>query len=143
MSKLFTIKNLHVTKISPVKDKMKKIKVVGDPISIGKSESQIEEEIVSWLKENNILYWIIKIKGDPILTRNGFRLKKNKNRGFGDIHCCYKGLSIYLEVKKYDGICSEKQIETQFNVRNKGNGIYEFVTSVREVKKIFVRLGLK
>jgi len=141
MSKLLQLKSLP--KIIKIKQstKVSKIKIIGDPISIRKSESQIESEICSFLRENFILFWKIKIKGDPFMTRKGIRFKRNENRGFADIHCCFKGKAIYLEVKKCNGTCSLEQIKTQTNVRNNG-GVYEFVTSVREVKEIFLRLGV-
>ena len=127
------MKSLPKTKIQPI-GKPKIIRVKGDPTSKGKSESQIEKEIISWLTASNIVFWPIKIKGDPTLTRNGIRFKKNKNRGFSDIHVCHNGRAIYLEVKKCGGECSQDQLDTQMRVRSQGRGIYEFVTSVQEAK---------
>jgi hypothetical protein len=139
MTKTFRLKSLPKRiKLKPTEKKLT-LRVKGDPISKGKSEAQIQAEIRCYLDSCKVLNWALDIKGKPILTRKGYRLMPNENRGFADIHCCFKGLAIYLEVKKCGGLASEHQIEMQTRVRQAG-GIYEFVTSIREVQMIFSRL---
>ncbi len=148
MSKIFQISNLP----KRVKLPLRGLKIKGDTSSKGKSESLIEKEICAWLTENRMKFWKIKIKGDPMVISKSkskskfiekvIIFKKNKNAGFSDIHVCYKGLALYLEVKKCGGIASEEQVQQQCEVRKAG-GIYDFVTSVNEVKEIFKKLEKK
>lgn len=138
MSKIFKLNQLP----KRIKIPMRGLKIKGDPNSKGKSESQIEKEICIYLKEFGVKFWQIKIKGDPMMTPRGIIFKKSKNEGFADIHVCYKGMAIYLEVKKCNGIASEKQLQQQKEVRE-NEGIYEFVTSVLEARSVLLSSLLK
>lgn len=133
MSKIFKLNQLP----KRIKIPTRGLKIKGDPSSKGKSEAQIEREICAWLTEFRAKFWKIKIKGDPFMTPKGIRWKKNKNKGFADIHVCHRGKAIYLEVKKCGGIASEDQLKEQREVRE-NMGIYEFVTSVTEARGVIL-----
>jgi len=139
MTKTFRLKSLPKRiKLQPIEKKLT-LRIKGDPISNGKLEAQIQEEICTYLLSYNILFWVFNIHGKLIKTKRGFRRLYDENRGFSDILVCFKGYFISLEVKKCGGVASEDQLKTQTRVRNAG-GIYEFVTSVREVQFVFSRL---
>ena len=146
MSKIFRVRALAKRKVGKIRPqvsdaiKKKSLRVKGDPLSVGKSETQIQEEICVYLDSCAICYWVFDIKGKPIMTPYGLKLIPDENRGFSDLLVCYKGLFISLEVKSCMGVASEDQLDTQIKAR-RGGGIYEFVTSVREVQAVFAKLS--
>jgi len=136
MSKVFRLPSLPKN----IKTIKSNVKIAGCRTSKGKSETQIELEIRSWLDSENIFNEKINITGKPRWTKNGLILVKNEeNIGGSDLRICYLGLYICLEVKKNGGLCSEDQLKKQNLVRLAG-GIYEFVTSVTEVIELFKKI---
>jgi len=118
--------------------------IKGDPESKGKSEAQIEKEIVAYLKTiPDCADWDTKVKGELQSIGIGQAIiKESKNKGFGDRLICLRGLFVMIEVKACGRYQSIYQIEQEEKVKKRGLGHYFLVTSVRELKAFFTQYEL-
>ncbi len=71
------------------------------------SESEIQSQILEYLKAKNILHWRMPIDG----VRTGKGRRKSPIAGFPDIAGIYKGRFFALEVKAKDGKLNSFQAE--------------------------------
>ena len=88
-----------------------------------KIEDIIQNNIIKWLKKNNIWY--------QRREAGGFTYKK----GLPDLYCIYKGHHIEIEVKDPKGQVSSMQIK-QRQILEQAGAIYILATSVQDVQKI-------
>ena len=101
--------------------------------AVSKSESEIQNEIVQYLRTIDGMFCFrhspIKIIGKGQIVKVGIL-----ELGIADIICCYKGQYIELEVKTSKGQQSIEQ-KAHEKLINKCNGEYYVVTSVEDVKE--------
>lgn len=123
------------SKFSGEKSFTKKIK--GDPESIGKSEAEIEDEILAYCRIKKIMYFETKVKGEVQSVGKGRAiLKKATNPGFPDFIIGYRGYIFGFETKKCGGTQSHDQILMEERFQLMG-WAYNIVTSLSEFKKAF------
>jgi len=107
--------------------------IKGDPASKGKSELEIEKEIMFWLRSQKIEHFQTKVKGEVQSIGNGKAiLKRATNPGFPDIVAIYKGYFVGIEVKRPGGVQSVDQQNMEKRIKAAG-GIYVIATSVTEL----------
>lgn len=90
-------------------------------------ETAIVNRIILYLKEvkqNGEPIWFTKLHGGPM-----------QKAGLPDIHVCYHGLAVYLEVKTATGKASPLQEHTIDLIRAAG-GVAVVVRSVDEVRSL-------
>ena len=92
-----------------------------------KIEDIIQNNIIKWLKKNNIWY--------QRREAGGFTYKK----GIPDLYCIYKGKHIEIEVKDPKGQVSSMQIK-QRQILEQAGAIYILATSVQDVQNILEKL---
>jgi hypothetical protein len=118
-------------KLPEEKSRVKYIK--GDPDSKGKSELEIEKEILFWLRSQKIEHFQTKVKGEIQSIGNGKAiLKRATNPGFPDIVAIRKGQFVGIEVKRPGGSQSVDQQSMEKRI-NAAGGVYVIVTSVTEL----------
>lgn len=89
-------------------------------------EGLIQAEIIEFLKESKVFH---------------FRYNATSSQfGLPDIIAIVEGVFVGLEVKTKKGRPTELQLLMQKSVRRAG-GVYEFVTSVKEVKEVLKRVS--
>ena len=90
---------------------------------MSKIESKVQEEILSYLKNNRIYHF-------------RFQAQSNLN-GLPDILCLYKGLFIGLELKREKGGTPSGLQLRKIETINDNGGIGVIVRSVKEVETLF------
>jgi hypothetical protein len=119
----------------------KPIKIKGDPLSIGKKESEIEKEVLLVAAICGILYYEIEIGGQIQSIGNGQAVMKNsKIAGFPDLLIFIKGKTIGIEMKAHDGIWKSEQ-QNRADEFQSQNIPYRLCTSVSEFHDIMLRVA--
>ena len=95
-------------------------------------ETQIQRAIIECLRFQRIACWRINTVGIP--NGNGGFRQNSEMRGMADIAVIYKGLSVWLEVKRPKGKQTQAQFEFQHAVERAG-GFYFIVKSVEDALK--------
>lgn len=90
---------------------------------MGKIESKVQEEIISYLKKNRVYHF-------------RFQAQSNLN-GLPDILCLYKGFFIGLELKREKGGKPTGLQLRKIKSINDNGGIGVVVKSIEEVDKLF------
>ena len=109
-------------------------------------ESEIQREILDWLElERDILFW--RSNNVPVFGRSNdgqkrYRsLPKHTPKGLPDITIIYKGMPVFLEVKRdsMTGLTEEQAVMSS-RIRRAG-GLYYKVWALMEVICIMEELG--
>ena len=111
-------------------------------VKIKVSESEIQKQILSYLKLKRVLAMRINTKGEFRKTGPGTGvLLKNENRGFADILCIHKGIPIFLEIKTEKGKQSEEQKDFANKVTLEG-AYYFIIRSIEDLRVAFGAVGV-
>lgn len=117
------------------------VRIKGDPLSKGKSELQIEHELLKYLSLKGIKWWPMKVKGELHISKGRGFIKPSKNPGFPDILCSINGRFVGIEVKKCGGVQSSDQVLMQKEIEKSG-AVYFICTSVRELEAALIKYNL-
>lgn len=104
-----------------------------------KSESQIQKEILDWLKKkmyNDRSVWVSRLSTGHAF-KNQFTVIELCPTGTPDILCLYKGRFIGIEVKAKGGRQSSEQKDMAKLIKKAG-GEYHIVRSLKKLKEIIV-----
>ncbi len=111
-------------------------------VKIKITESEIQKQIMSYLSLRKICAMRINTKGEFRKTGPGTGvLLKNQNKGFSDILCIHKGLSLFLEVKTDKGKMSKDQEEFANKITLAG-AYYFVIRSIDDLKIAFGSVGV-
>lgn len=111
-----------------------------------KTETEIQREICDWLNETGFFFW--RSNNVPVYAKSNdgkmrFRaLPKYTPKGLPDITIIYKGIPVFLEVKRNSklGLSKDQEIISQ-KIKNNG-GLYYTVWDLLSVKRIMSQLTI-
>lgn len=99
-------------------------------------EKEILAEIIRKLQYNKICYYRMSLGGVIRQTKAGAILTANSMSGFPDLMCIFQGKLITLEVKRYGGLVSIKQLSIMQEL--KANGAFPYIIcSATNLVKVF------
>jgi hypothetical protein len=119
-----------------VKGKSQSLPAPFNKSKAGQKEKDIQKAILAILKEVGVRHWRVSLGNKIARNKLGEAVAiENELAGFPDIMCIIDGILIGIEVKKYGGKLSEKQLKKLSDIQESG-GIY--IVGISENAALFV-----
>jgi hypothetical protein len=112
----------------------------------GKLESQVQREILNFLRDLHIFHWVVKNTGTFDPRKGNFRkVPKSFRHGVPDIHGFHKRFFVIEVKREVGGVLSKEQKDFKADFEQivaPHGGLYILATNVETVAHAFHEVGL-